>query len=389
MFGYLFPIKGPITKIKLSATTSENINPSCLGPEYEDEPSLCMKGLPDDFFLMMHEDNDGFKTYQKSDLPINISLQKYFPNSPFKGNILLVKVDEDDNIVGGKWTHRVLKKYKLGYIAGQKVNDPIAIPKEDGKLSKVPIVEKKTPETSATSVKKCKKCGFPQGFWHVNECRINQTNTIINKVNDLLETHPELNKYSKDRSAELRAGLNTSWKKFIKFANLRKVGLNQTGLNWINFYLKLFDHVSDVIKIETPLEHKTIIDGIFAVLYCYDHNSQLDFNADACPDCKKDFEECCKSRNTYPELINQWLEDLEYSDISKFKKMKMLYPHLTINIFNQLFHQLNCNFSEKTEEERDSTEPIILGMIFSWATLLVEEYTFSKLMSEVDKELFG
>ena len=50
----------------------------------------------------MHTDNGGNLT--KSLLPLNLALRKYFPNSPFVGDILVVHINEDDTLLPGDWS---------------------------------------------------------------------------------------------------------------------------------------------------------------------------------------------------------------------------------------------------------------------------------------------
>lgn len=378
--GYHFSTNGQITKVKLppKVRNCNDLPASILGPEYEDQDSMYMVSLPDDYFLMMHEDNDFEKKYKKSKLPINKALRKYFPNSPYKGNVVLVRVDEDDLLKGGKWTDAVLRKFQMGYIEDRAVNEPTIISKddEDFVLSKVPIPEKTLKAPKPTSLKICDQCGFPKTKFHYEEwCLLNQTKAIVDKVAAIRREHKDLDEYLIEESQPLIEE-EGSWKKVTSCKALLGKGLNQSGIRWCNFYLDLF------AKKENPIEQRTILGGLTSLLYCYDFNSRLNFSLSECPQCEKDHDECLKQRISDTKLICRALKTMNFSQASDLRKVDLY--HLSINVFNQFLTQLS-SLDKRVPDELGAT--MLVSMTFSWAIVLLEEHNFMNLMSEVDREL--
>ena len=86
---------------------------SFLNPTYNCD--IYMNCVSDDknIFLLMHKDNDFRANLKKSILPINQALKKYYPNSKYVGDMLLVMSDTDDRIIQGHWDHSILLNYEL------------------------------------------------------------------------------------------------------------------------------------------------------------------------------------------------------------------------------------------------------------------------------------
>jgi len=383
-FGYHFSTDGQISKINLpkKIKNCNDLPASILGPAYEGDKSLYMASLSDDYFLMMHEDNDFETNYQKSKLPINQALQKYFPCSPYKGNIVLVRVDEDDLLKGGRWSDSVLRKYKMGYIEGMAINEPSVLSKKENKdydLSKVPLPEKTIESPKPSTLKTCKQCGFPKTIFHYRGCMMNQTKVIVEKVAVIRQEHKDLDDYLVKESQPL-VEEEGSWEHVTACKALLQEGLNQSGVRWCNFYLELFN------KMENPIEKRTILCGLTSVLYCYDYNSRLDFSASSerCPQCEKDPEGCLKLRTEGLDNIRRWLDGFDFSQTSDFDENVDL-PHLSINVFNQFFAALSAKKSEEDTENDEAS--LTISMMFSWAIILLEEYKIMKLVNEVDREL--
>jgi len=385
--GYLFSVEGEITKVKLSQTTVDDLPASIIG--YEDQPSMYCESFPKNFFLMMHEDNDFPKNYKKSKLPINKALRLYFPNSPYKGNALLIKLTDGDVITKGNWSYSRLKQFRMGYSKTWKddVNRPtVVLAKDASSLSEYPMIGETT-EKGGNELKKCEKCGLVKTYFHYDECRIQQTKNIINEVKVLLETYPNVKNLIQDESKEVLEIENITWEKFVEFAKLQKKGLNQTGLDWINFHLKLFNAFKDGTP-TTDTEKQIILDGILGVLYCYNNNSRCVFSDEGpCGVCHKNEEECTNLKIKGFEATEQNLTKMDYEHISEFRKMSStVFPHLTISVFTQLFEQLIRGVKGGVTIEIES---LFEAMIFSWATLLIKEHQFSRLLAEADNELFG
>lgn len=382
-FGYHFSTDGQISKISLpkKIKNCNDLPASILGPAYEDQESMHMFALPDDYFLMMHEDNDFERNYLKSKLPINQALQKYFPCSPYKGNIVLIRVDEDDLLKGGRWSDSVLRKYKMGYIEGMAINEPSVLSKKEYKdydLSKVPLPEKTIESPKPSTLKTCKTCGFPKTIFHYQDCMLNQTKVIVDKVAVIRQEHKDLDDYLAKESQPL-VKKEGSWRKITSCKALLQKGLNQTGIRWCDFYLELFD------KTEDPIEQRTILDGLISVLYCYNYNSKLDFSLDSCPQCGEDSDGCLALRTKNIKIIRRSLTELNFPLVSGFDKGINLF-HLSINIFNQFFSALAEKYQKRTKESKREAS-LLISMAFSWANILLEEYEFIKLMNEVDREL--
>ena len=94
--------------INISEIEVTEINPSYTKDIY-------MHCLANDLFLLMHDDNDFWKNLKSSQLPINLALKKYFPNSIYVGDMILVKVDQEEMICKRRLKETVLKKYELSF----------------------------------------------------------------------------------------------------------------------------------------------------------------------------------------------------------------------------------------------------------------------------------
>lgn len=127
---YLLKTDGEITKVVYGANDGglaksqipDNLNmitPEFLNPKYfqdqetgvymyyiskydEYRPPTEKDQSDEDHFLIMHEDND--LNLASSELPINQALRKYFPNSPFVGDILAVRTSDSDEFTPGPWS---------------------------------------------------------------------------------------------------------------------------------------------------------------------------------------------------------------------------------------------------------------------------------------------
>jgi len=61
----------------------------------------------------MHKDNDSPSNLKKSTFHVNQALKKYYPNSKYVGDMLLVMSDTDGYIIQGHWEHNILFNYEL------------------------------------------------------------------------------------------------------------------------------------------------------------------------------------------------------------------------------------------------------------------------------------
>jgi hypothetical protein len=231
----------------------------------------------------------------------------------------------------------------MGYSKVQKddINKPTTVLAKDASgLSDYPTFGKTT-EKGGKELKKCKKCNLVKTFFHYDECRSAQTKNIINKVKELLETYPDANDLIRAETKEMLEMENITWETFITFSKLQKKGLNQTGLDWINFHLKLFNEFKDGTP-TNDVEKQIILNGILGVLYCYDFNSGFDFlGRKVCFICKNIEDDCIDLRIKGFEATERNLSNMEYPHIAEFRKMaSTVFPHLTIGIFTQLFEQL-------------------------------------------------
>ena len=113
MTAYLLSTDGSIQKKQLKYKNVNDIGPEDLNPKYKESAGVYMTAL-DDYFFLMHVDNDEVNDPRKSSLPVNKAIQKYFPNSPYVGDILFVKSDEGDNLIASDFDlTKVLSKWKL------------------------------------------------------------------------------------------------------------------------------------------------------------------------------------------------------------------------------------------------------------------------------------
>jgi hypothetical protein len=381
--GYLFSAEGEITKVKLSQTTVDDLPASIIG--YEDQPSMYCESFPENFFLMMHEDNDFPKNYKKSKLPINKALRLYFPNSPYKGNALLIKLTDDDAIAKGNWSYSRLKQFRMGYSKTWKddVNRPtVVIAKDVSSLSEYPMIGETT-EKGGNELKKCEKCGLVETYLHYDECRIQQTKIIVKKIDKIRKTHPAIDKILEKEYEQKLEKTSLTWKYMTSFSQLQKKGLNQTGITWVNLYLETFAQFEE--KKATDKDKEIILHGLILFLCCYDINSGFSI-VEECQYCKDSDEKCLQIRVQQFEDLTQVLIDMEYSHADRFKNMKVVFPHLTINIFGQLLTLYN---KEKVHDLPPETKSLPIFMIDNWATLLINEYEFHSLMAEVDNEIFN
>ena len=388
--GCLFTTEGEIIRIFLEGVEkADDLKPSILGKDYADQPSMYLFGFPDNYFLFMHEDNDFLENYKASSLKVNTAIQRYFPNSPFKGNLLLVKIDEDDYLQGGSWWSSVLRKYVLGYdrkpIFGEaKINSPMIVPKEeveDYDLVDYPIPPKKKESRKKASKKKpkriCDLCNkSAEELFHTSECQVRCTKKIVKKVTELRKANPNMDQKIKNLSKELLKEKKCTWREITSFKCLLQKSFDSTGIRWFNLFLKLFDGLKD------ELEKYVVLDGLIAVAYCFDVNSQYNGYFTECPYCKKVGDECSKERLEVLGLVKDSLEFLDYPNFKDFNTIAG-FPHLTLNIYFQLFHQLKEAHTH-SEKKRKVTEPLICAMIFEWSDLLLDQVKLGRLLAGAD-----
>lgn len=113
MAAHLLLVDGTVKRKKFPSIRVDEIRLVDLNPEYSSHPGGTKPGVQpnaplekgvymmnlDDYFIVMHEDNDDFGEKRSTELPVNQALRKYFPSSPYVGNILVVKADDADNLV--------------------------------------------------------------------------------------------------------------------------------------------------------------------------------------------------------------------------------------------------------------------------------------------------
>lgn len=64
-------------------------------------------------FFLMHNDNSLPDNLTKSPLPVNQAVKRYFPDSRYVGDILLVATDDNNKIIRENWDHCILLNYEL------------------------------------------------------------------------------------------------------------------------------------------------------------------------------------------------------------------------------------------------------------------------------------
>lgn len=92
---YLLLASGEVQESRLRARTIGAITPADLGHE---NGELFMTSAGGDTFLVMLAANDCPRAEDigKSSLPVNLALRRFFPKSPFVGNVLVVKTKSAD-----------------------------------------------------------------------------------------------------------------------------------------------------------------------------------------------------------------------------------------------------------------------------------------------------
>ncbi len=84
------------------------------------------------YTILMHQDNDFERNLVKSELPINKALCKFFPTSPYVGEMILLKttIPEDDEkddyfLVQGNWSYKVMRKYEMTHRTHEGINGEV------------------------------------------------------------------------------------------------------------------------------------------------------------------------------------------------------------------------------------------------------------------------
>lgn len=98
---------------KPSEVTLEDISIKSLNPKYKGDVYMHCISDEENIFLLMHDDNDFQENLGRSHLYVNRALQKYFPNSHYVGDMILVISDDNDRITSKEWNIEILRKYVL------------------------------------------------------------------------------------------------------------------------------------------------------------------------------------------------------------------------------------------------------------------------------------
>jgi len=379
----LFTTKGEIIRFFIEgATKGDELKPSILGKEYADQPSMYLYGLPDHYFLFMHEDNDFIDNYEASSLEVNTAIQKYFPNCPFKGNLLLVKIDEEDNLQGGTWWSSVLRNYVLGYRKNENadINMPTIVSKEEAEdynLVDYQTHSSKKKKPSKETQEICVLCGEPKEFLHSRDCALRCTKKIVERITAIRKANPKLDKKIKAQSISALEYKKCSWSELTSFKFLLQKGFDSVGIEWCNFYLDLFG------DLKTEVEKEVLLEGLISVAFCFDINSgHLDY-FEKCPYCKKVFDECTKQRHGTWGIIKNCIEKIGYPYFEELDSVVKNLPHLTLNVYIQFFHQPEETLSG---EKKEIAKPLVCAMIFSWSNLVLHT-GLNRILAEADANL--
>lgn len=98
---------------KPSDVSLEDISIKSLNPKYKGDVYMHCVSDENNLFMLMHDDNDFHENLAKSRLHLNLALQKYFPNSRYVGDMILVMSDDDDHITKKEWNVDILREYEL------------------------------------------------------------------------------------------------------------------------------------------------------------------------------------------------------------------------------------------------------------------------------------
>lgn len=109
---YLLKTNGDVMKLldqhpeRVNLLTGKNIN-----PQYEEMIHLHPiteftrhETCEDDFFLVMSDVNRQLSFGESYNLEINLALRRYFPDSPFVGDLLVIRINNEDEFVNGDWS---------------------------------------------------------------------------------------------------------------------------------------------------------------------------------------------------------------------------------------------------------------------------------------------
>jgi len=224
----------------------------------------------------------------------------------------------------------------------------------------------------------CKICGKPKEFFHLQECKKNQTLDIIQKVNTLLKEHPQI----RDRICELSTDFlqynNLTWDELITFQHLAKIGCDDIGNYWCRSSLDLFNQTS------SESEKVAILDNIISVLYCYDLNSKQAPSKEMCSYCGKSMTDCKQWRQEYERNLKEDLfSRIEFPDEvqKKFRETNFEMNHLSFNMFLILIGSFDANHQD--------TRSITARQIYSLIIQYIEYFEVVTMIAKADKLVFG
>lgn len=117
MIYYHLSTSGEVTKMVHKGNVGKSIGDFSsrdLNPQYDCDVYMhCVSDDDLSIFLLMHNDNDFSDNLRKSTLPVNKSLQTYFPTSVYVGDMILLVTSDDDVLFEGDWPVDVLRDYQF------------------------------------------------------------------------------------------------------------------------------------------------------------------------------------------------------------------------------------------------------------------------------------
>ena len=114
---YLLTTTGNILRKQLPCRDINDIKVHDINPEYVERDEIYQASLGGETFLIMHGIND--VSDLNIQLPINQTLRRFFPDSPYVGDILAVRTFEDDTINPEPFDlDNILNQFHLTYILG-------------------------------------------------------------------------------------------------------------------------------------------------------------------------------------------------------------------------------------------------------------------------------
>lgn len=105
---YILTVDGDTIIARTDKTKLSELHLHNVGSKYQPD-DFYITGTKNIFILM---DNENDLDYPGKGLPLNKALQKIYPNSKITGEIILTKIDDNDDIISEYWNLSELSTYE-------------------------------------------------------------------------------------------------------------------------------------------------------------------------------------------------------------------------------------------------------------------------------------